>query len=119
MLWLNMNMVCVGCGGAFILPMSYIVINQYFREKRSVAFSISTMGMGIGSLVLAPFLAFTFDYYGYHGTFLLMGGMFLHLQVGNLAMDTHCSIFCIYKRPQNNMQKTDNRCLVSLLPISL
>ena len=83
--YVGLGVLC-GAGGGCVLATSYIVINQYFKEKRSKAFAISTMGMGIGALTFAPVLAYWFDAYGYTGALLRNGGLFLNLQVAGALM---------------------------------
>ena len=69
-----------------VLPPSFIVINQYFKERRSVAFAVSTLGMGLGALCAVPLLGYWFQLYGYIGALLLNAGMCLHIQVAGALM---------------------------------
>ena len=83
--YLGLGVLC-GTGGGFVLPTSYIVINQYFKEKRSKAFAISTAGMGIGAMAFAPVLAYWFSVYGYNGALFVNAGLFLNLLVAGALM---------------------------------
>ena len=85
MVYVGLGLFC-GIGGGFVLPASYVIIYQYFKEKRSKGFALATLGMGLGGLALAPLLGFLFDVYGYTGALLLNAALFLHLQVAGALM---------------------------------
>ena len=75
-----------GIGFGIAFPPTYIVINQYFNEKRSVAFALSTLGIGLGPLCLGPLVGYWLTIYGYTGTVLLITGVCFHIQVAAALM---------------------------------
>ena len=45
---------------------------------------LSTMGSGLGAIVLGPFISFLCSTYGYFGTILILGGLVLNVAVGGM-----------------------------------
>ena len=68
----------VGAGGLFIFTPSYVIINQYFDKKRGKALGLGTMGAGLGSIALAPLIAFLLVQYGYRGAMGIIGAIMLN-----------------------------------------
>ena len=83
--YVGLGLLC-GTGGGFVRPTSYIIINQYFKAKRSRAFGIASAGMGIGSIAFTPTLAYWFEIYGYCGALLLTAGTVLNVLVAGALM---------------------------------
>lgn len=74
----------IGCG-LFYLP-SAVLVNLYFDRRRGIAQGIITAGSGLGMIVLSPLTKFLLGYYGWRGTFMLWGGLFLHICISGLLM---------------------------------
>ena len=61
------------------------IIGQYFEKKRARATSLAVFGRGVGVIIFAPMLERLFNYYGFSGTFLILGGLVLNnIAVGML-----------------------------------
>ncbi|XP_013406563.1 monocarboxylate transporter 12-like [Lingula anatina] len=71
-----------GIGAALCATPSAVIVGQYFHKKRALANSIASMGAGIGSLVLPPFLTYLVYHYDYSGQMLIMGAIMLNQVVG-------------------------------------
>ncbi|XP_013406562.2 monocarboxylate transporter 14-like [Lingula anatina] len=74
--------IVAGIGAAFGATPSAVIVGQYFHKKRALANSIASMGAGIGSLVLPPFLTYLVYHYDYSGQMLIMGAIMLNQVVG-------------------------------------
>ena len=75
-----------GTGSAFAFTPSLMMLVHYFDKKRGTAIAIGTAGASFGAIVVSPFLAFSFDYYGYTGTMLLLAGLSFNLCVGGALL---------------------------------
>ena len=54
---------------------SLVIVGQYFTKARSRALGIATSGSGIGVFIIPLMLEVIFDYYGYQGGMVLLGGL--------------------------------------------
>jgi len=69
--------VMFGCmaawrAGIMIVPVS-TVVSQWFERKRGLAIGLTTAGIGLGGLVMAPVTAVCISAVGWRLTFLIMG----------------------------------------------
>ncbi|XP_013406716.1 monocarboxylate transporter 9 [Lingula anatina] len=67
-----------GFGAALCGTPSIVIVGQYFHKKRALANSIATVGAGIGSLILPPFLTYLVYLFDYSGQMLIMGAIMLN-----------------------------------------
>ncbi|XP_013406718.1 monocarboxylate transporter 12-B [Lingula anatina] len=70
--------IVAGSGAALCYTPSTVVIGQYFHKKRALANGIASVGSGIGSLILPPFLTYLVYHYDYRGLMLIMGAIMLN-----------------------------------------
>ncbi|XP_014673986.1 PREDICTED: uncharacterized protein LOC106814203 [Priapulus caudatus] len=88
----NIEMLCVtlglisGLGLAPIYIAAIVSVAFYFEKKRSLATGLATCGSGIGCFIFAPATKWLLEKYGFHGTLLLLGGIYLHLCVAGALM---------------------------------
>ncbi|KAH9489032.1 hypothetical protein Btru_039673 [Bulinus truncatus] len=66
--------------GCCYLP-SVSMVAMYFTTKRSIAMGISTSGLGAGAFLMAPFINWIVDYYGWRGSMIILGGISLNMCV--------------------------------------
>ncbi|XP_072136242.1 monocarboxylate transporter 5-like [Mobula birostris] len=67
-----------GCGFAFLSQAAVLNTTKYFRRRFSMACAISRSGTGL-TFVLAPFIQYLLNEYGWKGTVLILCGLTLHL----------------------------------------
>ena len=65
---------------------SLMMLVHYFDKKRGTAIAIGTAGASFGAIAISPFLAFSFEHYGYTGTMLMLGGISFNLCVGGALL---------------------------------
>ena len=58
---------------------SLVIVSHYFDRRRSLAFSFSGAGSGLGSLVIVPLVQFIFETYDFQGAYLLLSTLFMQL----------------------------------------
>ena len=61
-----------------IFTPNYIAIGEYFDKNKGKAMGVATVGSGIGAIIMPPLWTFMFNYYGYFGTMLIVGGLYLN-----------------------------------------
>ncbi|XP_071796102.1 monocarboxylate transporter 11-like [Asterias amurensis] len=62
------------------------LIGSYFNRSVTTAYGVSTLGSSVTFLVAVPLIQLSLDAYGWRGTMLLLGGLFLHLAVVGALM---------------------------------
>ena len=58
---------------SFAYSPSLVLVGQYFKKYRGIACGIGTSGAGLGAFSMPPMVDALFGYYGYMGTFLILG----------------------------------------------
>ncbi|XP_074655498.1 monocarboxylate transporter 4-like isoform X2 [Tubulanus polymorphus] len=71
--------VILGTGGAMVYTPSFIVLGDYFNDRRAVANGLSSAGSGLGSFVLPQICRLLLEYYNYRGTLLIMGAVIFNV----------------------------------------
>ena len=61
-----------------IFTPNYIAIGEYFDKNKGKAMGVATVGSGVGAIIMPPLWTFMFNYYGYFGTMLIVGGLYLN-----------------------------------------
>uniref|UniRef100_A0A8C9A7S7 Monocarboxylate transporter 2 n=1 Tax=Prolemur simus TaxID=1328070 RepID=A0A8C9A7S7_PROSS len=84
-LYLTMGFT-VGLGLAFNLQPALTIIGKYFYKKRPMANGLAMAGSPVFLSTLAPFNQYLFNTYGWKGSFLILGGIFLNACVGGSLM---------------------------------
>ncbi|EDM16524.1 rCG59598, isoform CRA_b [Rattus norvegicus] len=75
-----------GLGLAFNLQPALTIIGKYFYRKRPLANGFAMAGSPVFLSTLAPFNQFLFNSYGWKGSFLILGAIFLHSCVAGCLM---------------------------------
>lgn len=78
-----------------------MIVGLYFHKKRGKAVGIATSGVGFGTFVIPPVIKLLFDYYGFTGAFILIGGITLNLTIFGILMrplSVHRKIEAIQQR---------------------
>ena len=78
LLYLFFHVVVAGLGGAMIFTPNYIAIGEYFDKNKGKVMGVATLGSGIGAIIMPPLWTFMFNNYGYFGTMLIVGGLYLN-----------------------------------------
>ncbi|XP_069122515.1 monocarboxylate transporter 13-like [Argopecten irradians] len=88
-----------GVGRLFTYAPAVIIVGEYFNKKRGLAVGLSTSGVGFGSFLFPTMIETFFTFYGYFGSFLLIGAVMLHLAV--------CG--CLFRPLWLHIQMTEHR----------
>lgn len=75
-----------GLGLAFNLQPALTIIGKYFYRKRPLANGCAMAGSPVFLSTLAPFNQYLVNEYGWKGSFLILGGIFLHSCVAGSLM---------------------------------
>uniref|UniRef100_A0A8C5V1V0 Monocarboxylate transporter 2 n=1 Tax=Microcebus murinus TaxID=30608 RepID=A0A8C5V1V0_MICMU len=84
-LYLTMGFT-VGLGLAFNLQPALTILGKYFYKKRPMASGLAMAGSPVFLSTLAPFNQYLLDTYGWKGSFLILGGIFLNSCVAGSLM---------------------------------
>lgn len=61
----------LGTGGAYTLVM--VTTSRWFTQKRGLAIGITGSGSGLGTAIMAPFLAYLISAFGWHTAYIIAG----------------------------------------------
>lgn len=75
-----------GLGLAFNLQPALTIVGKYFYKKRPMANGLAMAGSPVFLSTLAPFNQFLLNTYGWKGSFLILGGIFLNACVAGSLM---------------------------------
>ncbi|XP_041519172.1 monocarboxylate transporter 2 [Microtus oregoni] len=75
-----------GIGLAFNLQPALTILGKYFYRRRPMASGLAMAGSPVFLSSLAPFNQYLFNSYGWKGSFLILGGIFLHSCVAGCLM---------------------------------
>jgi MFS family permease len=64
-------LLAMGTGPVYVVPMSAVA--RWFDRKRGLALGLSSIGMGLGTMVMAPFAAFLIANYSWQTAYLIIG----------------------------------------------
>ncbi|XP_062588823.1 monocarboxylate transporter 12-like isoform X2 [Saccostrea cucullata] len=70
-----------GLGMGMCYTTCVVIVGYNFEKKRNFATGVAVSGVGIGAFALAPLMQMISDYFGYHGLWLLCGGLTLQFCV--------------------------------------
>ncbi|KAK7087643.1 hypothetical protein V1264_021665 [Littorina saxatilis] len=70
--------ILLAMGHAMLISPGQVLVGQYFDKRRSLALSISELGVSIGNFVIPPLISFLLQQYALSGTLLLYGGICLN-----------------------------------------
>ncbi|XP_063422890.1 monocarboxylate transporter 14-like isoform X2 [Mytilus trossulus] len=108
-----------GIGRSLAYCPAVVIVGLYFHKKRGKAVGIATSGVGFGTFVIPPVIKLLFDYYGFTGAFILIGGITLNLTIFGILMrplSVHRKIEAIQQRKDVELMVTDVK--IKILPKS-
>jgi len=70
-----------GIGGGLSSTPGVLIVSRYFDKHRALANGICISGTAAGSFVFPMLIQFLIQLYGFHGSFLILGGCMLHICV--------------------------------------
>nr|CAH7749231.1 unnamed protein product [Callosobruchus chinensis] len=75
-----------GLGLGLVYVTAVVSIAFWFDKKRTLAVGLSASGTGIGTFVFSPLTNMLLFEYGWRGTTLILGGLFLHMCICGVLM---------------------------------
>ncbi|XP_048247256.1 monocarboxylate transporter 12-like [Haliotis rufescens] len=75
-----------GLGTGLAHTGSSVILGYYFPENAGLATGISISGVGLGIFVHPPLVGYLVESYGFHGAFLIVGGITFHVCVAGMLM---------------------------------
>ncbi|XP_046559484.1 monocarboxylate transporter 12-like isoform X1 [Haliotis rubra] len=75
-----------GLGTGLAQTGSSVILGYYFPKKAGLATGISCSGVGLGIFIHPPLVQYLLESYGFHGTFLIAGGITFHVCVAGMLM---------------------------------
>ncbi|KAI8495808.1 hypothetical protein Bbelb_262240 [Branchiostoma belcheri] len=86
-LHLNLSLgLTTGLGFALVYNPTFIIIGQYFHQKRHLAYAMMVTGTGVGGFIFSPVFQLLIDQYGWRGAIIVQAGVTLHLCVAAALM---------------------------------
>jgi len=64
-------LLAMGTGPLYVVPMS--AVSRWFDRKRGLALGLSSLGIGLGTMVMAPFATYFITHYSWHTAYLVIG----------------------------------------------
>jgi len=64
-------LLAMGTGPIYAVPMS--VVSRWFDRKKGLALGLASMGIGLGTVVMAPFATYLITSYNWHMAYLVIG----------------------------------------------
>jgi len=64
-------LLALGTGPIYVVPMS--AVSRWFDKKRGLALGLSSIGMGLGTMVMAPFATYLITNYSWQTAYLVIG----------------------------------------------
>ena len=64
-------LLAMGTGPLYVVPMS--VVSRWFDKKRGMALGLSSLGVGLGMVVMAPFATYLITNFDWHTAYLIIG----------------------------------------------
>ncbi|KAK7090507.1 hypothetical protein V1264_010293 [Littorina saxatilis] len=69
----------VGIANAMIIGPSFVIVNKYFRKRRSLATAVNTLGGNFGSMLMPILTHALLTEYGVRGALLVLGAVYLNV----------------------------------------
>ena len=92
----SLSYLTTGLGSGMVNISTNTVITTYFKEKRSIALSLFSVGTGIGTISVAYLVTFILEEYGFQGAHLLIAGICLNM----------CVSGCLYRPAREQLRRT-------------
>ncbi|XP_070553717.1 monocarboxylate transporter 12-like [Ptychodera flava] len=78
--------VLIGTGIAVIYIPALSIVAEYFTDRYAFANGIAGVGAGVGFMIFSPLVETLIQVYGWHGTFLILAGLFANIFVCAMIM---------------------------------
>ncbi|KAK3851960.1 hypothetical protein Pcinc_041430 [Petrolisthes cinctipes] len=76
----------VGVGIGMSETPGYILVTDYFLERRSLANGLRASGNSMGGIIFSPLVVFLCDWFGLQGAFIIMAGIMLQVVILGMLM---------------------------------
>lgn len=76
----------IGIVYGFFYGLVFVVFGRYFDKKWGIVLSLGNMGVSVGSLVFFLVIRLLFDFYGFRGVLVVIGGILLNFCVVGVLM---------------------------------
>ena len=105
---------------SFAFSPSLVLVGQYFKRYRGIATGLGTSGAGLGAFAMPPMLDALFGYYGYMGTFLILGAFMSNICIAGAlhrpleentdqGIENHDCMISVCLKSQGNNATSDTR----------
>ena len=64
-------LLAMGTGPLYVVPMS--AVSRWFDKKRGLALGLSSLGIGLGTVIMAPFATYLITNFDWHTAYLIIG----------------------------------------------
>ena len=64
-------LLAMGTGPLYVVPMS--AVSRWFDKKRGLALGLSSLGIGLGTVIMAPFATYLITNFDWHTAYLVIG----------------------------------------------
>jgi MFS family permease len=64
-------LLAMGSGPLYVVPMS--AVSRWFDKKRGMALGLSSLGIGLGMVIMAPFATYLITNFDWHTAYLIIG----------------------------------------------
>jgi MFS family permease len=64
-------LLAMGTGPLFVVPMS--AVSRWFDKQRGLALGLATLGVGLGTVIMAPFATYLIANFDWHTAYLIIG----------------------------------------------
>ena len=64
-------LLAMGTGPLYVVPMS--AVSRWFDKKRGLALGLSSLGIGLGMVIMAPFATYLITNFDWHTAYLIIG----------------------------------------------
>ena len=64
-------LLAMGTGPIYVVPMS--AVSRWFDKKRGLALGLASVGIGLGTMIMAPFATYLITNYSWHTAYLVIG----------------------------------------------
>ncbi|XP_023952491.2 monocarboxylate transporter 12 [Bicyclus anynana] len=78
--------ILLGLGLGFIQNASFVSINGYFKERKSLAVGLAMAGTGVGQTLMPHVVRYLLENFGFKGACLLLAALSLHGICGTLLL---------------------------------
>ncbi|XP_006824373.1 monocarboxylate transporter 12-like [Saccoglossus kowalevskii] len=77
---------CTGVGFGLARVPAVAMLGKYFKRRHAIASGLSVVGTGCGAFIISPLLRSLINVYGWRGSFIILGGISLHMCVSGALL---------------------------------